>query len=296
MKAELIIDAPIVERKDIWVKKIHKPHFDHPFHFHQVCELVWVQQGYGKMIIGDYIGNFSDGELILHGTGLPHLWQCDKVYYNQTKLQTKALTLYFSSQFILNISDDATISAASKKLLTKAQRGLRIKGNTRKIILEHMAALEHSIEFERLSHFLSIVHTLNHSKEYDYLASVSYKSSKTEFDLNRFTEVYQFLLNNFQRDIMLEEVAEICNLTPNAFCRYFKSKTQKTLSRFLNELRIGHACKLLQNEAATVDNICYECGYNTPVNFFKFFKLITRKTPNEYRKEVLGMKKHNMLE
>ncbi|MCW3115454.1 MAG: transcriptional regulator, partial [Segetibacter sp.] len=54
MKPELIIDAPILNKKEIWVKKINKPHFDHPFHFHQLCELVWVEKSYGKLIIGDY--------------------------------------------------------------------------------------------------------------------------------------------------------------------------------------------------------------------------------------------------
>jgi len=70
------------------------------------------------------------------------------------------------------------------------------------------------------------------------------------------------------------------------FCRFFKSRTQKSLTQFLNELRIGHACKLLQNEEYSVSDVCYECGYNTLANFNKFFKNITGKTPSEYRKKI----------
>jgi AraC-like DNA-binding protein len=104
--------------------------------------------------------------------------------------------------------------------------------------------------------------------------------------MERFNDVYQFLLRNFSRDIMLEEVARICNMTPNAFCRYFKQKTQKTFTRFLNEIRIGHARKLLQNENYSIKDICYECGYNNPVNFFSFFKQITGQTPKAFRQNM----------
>jgi AraC-like DNA-binding protein len=290
MKAELIVDAPIVGKKEIWVKKIHKSHFDHPFHFHQVCELVWVEKGFGKLIIGDYFGNFSEGELVLEGPELPHLWQCDKLFYGKKKnLYTKATGIYFPPAFILNLTDNAKVITATMELLKKAQRGLRIKGNAKEQIIQHIKALSDCTGYQMLSHFFSILHTLTHTTEYEYLAGVGYKNTKTDFDLNRFTKVYQFLLNNFHRDIMLSEIAAVCNMTPNAFCRYFKSKTEKTFSRFLNEIRISHACKMLQNERNTIDSICYDCGYNNPTNFFKFFKLITNKTPKEYRKYLMNM-------
>lgn len=289
MKAELIVDAPIVERKEIWVKKINKSHFDHPFHFHQVCELVWVDKGFGKLVIGDYIGNFSDGELILHGPGLPHIWQCDKVFYTDPEFQTRATTLYFSAPFIINLTDNPELISANKDLLKRAERGLRITGQTKQRIIGKLTEIENCSGFERLSLFLSILHQLNETNEFEYLSGMGYSNSGTEFDLNRFTQVYQFAINNFHRDIMLTEVADLCNMTPNAFCRYFKSKTQKTFTRFLNELRIGHACKLLLDEKNTIDSICYSCGYNSSVHFFKSFKLIVKKTPREYRQHITRM-------
>lgn len=290
MKAELIVDAPIVGKKDIWIKKICKPHFDHPFHFHQLCELVWIEKGYGKFIIGDHIGNFSDGELILAGPELPHLWKCDQAFYQGNKnFYTKALGIYFPFSFILQLSDDVDVNKANAELIKKAQRGIRIRGNARKIIVQKMKLLDESSGYERLSHFLSIVHHLGQAKDYEYLAGVGYKNTKSDFDLSRFDEVYQFLLNNFHRDITLSEVAAICNMTPNAFSRYFKAKTEKTFSRFLNEIRIGHACRLLQSGAKKIDRIGYDCGYNNPTNFFKFFKLLTKRTPKEYQKRFVQM-------
>ncbi len=284
MKPELIVDAPILNKKEIWVKKIYKPHFDHPFHFHQFCELVWVEKSYGKLIIGDYVGNFSDGELIMVAPNLPHLWQCDPVFYKKKKeLYTNAVGLYFPQEFVTSITDDPYSINLYKQLLKKAQRGLRFYGKSREMIVEKIKAICNAEGLEQLGYFLHVINILIKTSEYKLLAGLSYKSIQNENDMNRFNEVYQFLLKNFHRDIMLNEVARICNMAPSAFCRFFKLKTQKTFTRFLNEIRIGHACVLLQNDNNSINNICYECGYNNPVNFYKFFKLITNKTPKEYR-------------
>ncbi|MBX3252673.1 MAG: helix-turn-helix domain-containing protein [Chitinophagaceae bacterium] len=290
MKPELIVDAPILGEKKIWVKKINKPHFDHPFHFHKLCELTWVEKSHGKLIIGDYVGNFSENELILASPELPHLWKCDAVYYRKNShLYTKAIGLYFPQELIHSISDDTTATSIYGELMCKAERGMRFYGNTKMKVIGKLRELIHSNGLLQLGIFLQVIDILSYSKEFEYLASVGYKKSSNSNDMERFNEVYQFLLKNFSRDIMLEEVARVCNMTPNSFCRFFKQKTQKTFTYFLNEIRIGHAKKLLQSSNYTIKDICYECGYNNPVNFFAFFKQITNQTPREYRKHVLTL-------
>lgn len=288
MKAELIVDAPIIDKKEIWIKKIHKPHFDHPFHFHQFCELVWIEKSYGKVVIGDYTGNFSEGELIMEGPELPHLYKCDPIFYDRSKnLCTKALSLYFPSTLIPNVTDHTESLTLYGDLLARAKRGLRFYGKTKQEVVDLIRKIEKSDGIRQLGYFLMIVHILNKTTEFEYLASVGYKNQfDNTFDVSRFNEVCDFVLKNFQRDIMLKEVASICNMTPNAFCRYFKARTQKTFIRFLNEVRIGHACKLLQDDIFSIQQIGYECGYNNPANFFKFFKLIAGRTPKEYRAQL----------
>jgi AraC-like DNA-binding protein len=98
--------------------------------------------------------------------------------------------------------------------------------------------------------------------------------------------IYKFLMKNFNRDISLAEVAGLAAMNPNAFCRFFKSRTQKTLTQFINEIRIGHACKLLANEDKSIEHIAYECGYNNVSNFNHFFKLIKKTSPRGYKKEL----------
>ena len=137
MKAELVVDAPIMGQKKIWVKKILKPYFDHPFHYHQLCELVWLEKGYGKLVIGDYVGNFSESELILKSAGLPHLWRCDSAFYCEQKdLYTKATTTYYPASIIPGITDDSECIARYNNLLHKAERGLRFYGNSKSQIIE----------------------------------------------------------------------------------------------------------------------------------------------------------------
>lgn len=291
MKPELIIDAPIIDTKQIWIKKVSKSHFDHPFHFHQFCELVWVEKSFGKIIVGDYAGIFSEGELIMEGPELPHLWRCDDIFYMPSNnLYTNAYALYFPPDIIQNITDHQESIVLFEGLLNKAQRGLRFYGKTKITIISLFQKMIDSEGLEQMGYFLGIIHILNKTSEFEYLASIGYENKfNCDHDLDRFNEVYQFLLSNFRREINLIEVAEICHLTQTAFCRFFKMRSQKTFIRFLNELRISHACKLLQNENYSVIDVCYESGFNTPVNFFKLFKLITGKTPQEYRNHIKKM-------
>jgi AraC-like DNA-binding protein len=102
-------------------------------------------------------------------------------------------------------------------------------------------------------------------------------------------KVYQYLMKNFTEPIALSEIASIANLTPPAFCNFFKKRTQKTFSSFLNELRIGHACKLLHEEELTISDVCFKSGYQNFTNFNKFFKQKTNKTPSQYRRELRVM-------
>jgi transcriptional regulator GlxA family with amidase domain len=92
-------------------------------------------------------------------------------------------------------------------------------------------------------------------------------------------------MKNFRDEVKLEEIAEIANMSSTSFCRYFKSRTNKTVFEFINEIRIGHAHKLLVETQYNMDQICFESGFKNVSSFFKQFKLITGKTPSKFRKE-----------
>src|SRR5216684_8966421 len=189
MKAELIMDADIVGKKKIFIKKHDKPYFSHPLHFHQFCELVWIEKGHGKIIIGDYVGDFSEGELIMEGAGLPHLWKCDDIYYRKKKnLRTQATCVYFPIGLIEGLTDDENVLAANRKLLNKAQRGLRFSGETKKTVTLLIKKVAASKGLQQMAYFLQIMDILQKTREYQLLAGVIYKHSNNAFDLDRFNE------------------------------------------------------------------------------------------------------------
>lgn len=192
MKAELIIDAPIVDQKKVWIKKINKSHFDHPFHFHPLCELTWIEKGYGKLIVGDYVGNFSEGELILENAGLPHLWKCDSDFYQKEKtLSTKAIAIYFPNTLIPKMTDEMDNISQFNDILNNAERGIRFYGQTKHKIVKLIKKVTNTNGLERLGYFLQIIHVITRSNEYECLACIGYKNNYNEQDMERFNKVYQ---------------------------------------------------------------------------------------------------------
>ncbi|HWJ29770.1 MAG TPA: helix-turn-helix domain-containing protein, partial [Flavisolibacter sp.] len=123
------------------------------------------------------------------------------------------------------------------------------------------------------------------SKELVTLSSIGFKTDYVEAENDRINAIHEYSLKHFKRKIQLEEIAEVANISPNSFCRYFKSRTRKTYSQFLIELRVGHACKLLIENNQSIKRLCYESGFNNFTSFHKYFKSITGKSPLMYQKE-----------
>lgn len=286
MKPQLI-DVNLSGARTIRIKKIDQFYLDSPFHFHHLCELVWVEKSYGKRIVGDHVGSFENGDLVLMGPDLPHIWQNDEIFHRKKKdHRVKSTVIYFPPDFLLNLTDEQNILNPTQELIKRSSRGVRFFGDTNRKVSAILADISEEEGFRKIIQFLQAIEILSLSQEYDYLASVSFRNQFDQKDTDRITKVYQFLMQHFHRDIELKEVADLCNMTPTAFCRFFKSRSGKSLTQFLNELRIGHACKLLHNEEYSIADVCYECGYNNLTNFNKFFKSITGKTPSEYKKEL----------
>lgn len=291
MKPQLI-DIPFENKRTIQVKKVDAFYLSNPLHFHHLCELVWIEQSFGKRIIGDHVDNFSDGDLVMMSPDLPHIWQNDAIYLRRKKgYRAKATVIYFPPDILSNLSDEPSVIQPTQDLIRKASRGLKFFGDTHVKVTALLREIGDSSGLKKILCFLNIVEILSHSTEYDLLASISYKNAYGAKDTDRINIVYQFVMHNFHRSISLEEIAGIISMSPSAFSRFFKSRTQKSFVQFLNEIRIGHACKLLQNLDYSISDVCYECGYNNLTNFNKFFKGLKKKTPSEYRKMILLIKR-----
>ncbi len=285
MRAQLIV-VGVTGNVAIHFKKIDTPYLDSPFHFHQHCELVWVEESYGIRIVGDNVSSFEAGELVFMGPNVSHIYQNDAVFLKNSGLRARATVIYFPPDFLLNLSDEDSVIRPAQELIRRATRGLKFFGETHKQVTGILAGISEKDGLKKILKILSAIDILSQSNEYKYLASLSYKNDFEEKDSFRLGAAFAFLMKNYQRNISLAEVSAECNMTPTAFCRFFKSRTQKSVFQFLNELRIGNACKLLLNDKYTVADACYQSGYNNLANFNKFFKVVKGVTPTEYRKQL----------
>jgi AraC-like DNA-binding protein len=146
---------------------------------------------------------------------------------------------------------------------------------------------------ERIILLLQILDTIARSADAKTICSEGLNFQYSLAEAERLNTIYQYILNHFTREISLDQIARVAHLTPHGFCRYFKSRIKKTFSRFLIEVRVGYACKLLAESDKPVADICYECGFNNFSNFNRHFKSIAGRTPLNHRKyyqEIRGMR------
>lgn len=171
------------------------------------------------------------------------------------------------------------------RLINRAQRGIRVTGKSRDEISPLMKLISNSSGLKRITLLLSILEIIDLGKDYHFLTGPIVQHKINESDSNRLNKVYKYVNNNYHNEVTLEKVAEIANLSTPAFCRYFKKRANKTFIRFLNEIRIAHARRLLIDEELSVASICYTCGYSNVSYFIKQFKNITGFTPLNYKKK-----------
>lgn len=262
------------------------PYLYNHWHFHPEVELTFIRKGRGMRLVGDSIESFSDGDLILLGDNLPHYWRSDPLYFqNCSNIHIEAVAIHFIKDFwgvsFLNLPELKNI----KELLIKAKRGIRVIGKTKNKIIPLMEMMLKACPAERIALLINMLNILSFSKDYRLLSSIGFGNSYDPVETSNINAIYNYTFDHFQNKISIEEISAIANVSPNSFCRYFKTRTMKTYWQFLLEVRIGYACKLLIENKMNISQICYSCGFNNLSNFNRQFKTITKMTPSKYLKE-----------
>jgi len=265
------------------------PYFYNRWHFHPEIELVHIEEGYGIQFMGDSISHFGKGDVLLIGSGLPHYWRCDDIFFESgSNLNAIANVAHFKDNFwgaeFLNLPENKKI----KDLLFRAKRGIRIPEVIRQSIIDILKEMLPAEGAERLYLLLKALHLLAQQRELHSFSSAGYQLEVNAGETDRINEIYKFSLSHFREKITLAQVASLANMSPTAFCRFFKGRTKKNYNSFLHELRIGHASKLLIENKRNITQVCHESGFNNITNFYKTFKKVTGKTPQEEQKCYLG--------
>ncbi|WP_234736833.1 AraC family transcriptional regulator [Tellurirhabdus bombi] len=273
------------------IKELTEPYFDPNWHFHPHYQLFLVEQGTGTRFIGDSIQSFDEGDMVFLGPNLPHLWRSDQRYYErEANLMTKGIVIYFSEGFLGDAFFDRPEMVFLRQLLTYSRRGLEWLGETRTQIEKAMKEmLDQAVTFDRVLSLLTLLNQLSHSTEYRFITSEGYSNTVKPSETKRMQVIHNYILDNYQQVIQLETLADLIGMSPSAFCRYFKTHTNKTFSEFISEVRVGQACKLLIDGNLNVTEVSYECGFRTLSNFNRQFKDVTGQTPSQYKKSYLEL-------
>lgn len=256
--------------------------FTAPYHFHPEHELTLIVKGKGNRYVGNHMDVYSSGDLVLIGSNLPHCW---KIENNQEECDVASVVIQFNNDFLGTDFLAKPELSQILHLLERSKHGIQFLNNTAEEITNRLILLaKEQNSFKRLIEFLEILYTLATSKEYILLDQQDTKaqpSGKTE----RINTVLGYIIDNYKNEISLDQAAALINMTPNAFCKYYKKTTKKTFIETVTDYRINYAIQQLVNSDKSISDICFENGFGDLSHFYKLFKRKMKLSPLKYRKE-----------
>lgn len=245
------------------------------WHQHAEAELTLIKRGRGTRFVGDTIESFGPNDLVLLGPGLPHTWQSTPA----PRTRHEAIVV----QFLPDLFFDKPETCHIGRMLEMAKRGLHFSGKSQNVVTNMLFELLSCDALARLTGLLHILDRLAHDQGVRTLCTPAYQSGATQANTRRIDAVCAYLASHFRESIRLENAAEREHLSPAAFSRFFVKSTGRTLTEYLNELRIGHACGLLLDTDQTVSQIAYASGFHNLSHFNRRFRRSRRTTPQKYR-------------
>jgi len=262
-------------------------YFYNPLHYHPEYELTLIMKSFGQRQVGDNIENFGDGDLVLIGSELPHVWKSDDLFVSQkTGKKVQAIVIKFLRDFAgSTILSKPEMSNIRRLLDEVSPYGLKLEGGLKRIVEQIMLRFPQMNDADRFIHLLQILNIISQSNEYRLLASTTYRNEKVE-NIHRINIVLDFIMEHYHEHLSLDKVASRINMNKNAFCRFFKRGTRKNLFTVINEVRISKACQHLIETDMNVLQICFACGFNNISNFNKVFKKISGISPLLYRQNL----------
>lgn len=251
--------------------------FDAPFHFHPEYELTLILKGEGQRYVGQQVSEFFVGDLVFLGANLPHCW------VNQPIENVSAIVIQFGELFLGKGIVDLPEMQKVKVFLEKSKSGFEIIGKTREILTEKIVALLQKTALQKIAGLLEIFDILSNSTEITTIDDFFFEHQYNQSETARFQKVFSYLIENFKEEITLEQIANIADLSPTSFCRYFKNITNKTFVEVLIEFRLQYACQLLNKTDLPIQQIAFESGFGDVPYFNKLFKKHKKLTPREWQ-------------
>jgi len=257
--------------------------FYNKLHQHKEIQISFIKRGEGTLLIGDSVSDFKTGDIIVIGSNLPHVFNSDIESNTNSFMMTLFFTRDSFGQNFFDLNEFRTL----KKFFTKITYGVKLQSNKQKLKALFLQ-LQAATKLQRFITLFEIIQLINTSKTQQISSFVYQKNYKND-EGNRMSAVFEYTIQNFGQSISLDQIASVANMTTNAFCKYFKQRTNKTYFQLLNEVRIGHACKmLLKEQDISISEVALHSGFQNISNFNRKFKLVKNRTPSDYKKSTLG--------
>jgi AraC-like DNA-binding protein len=262
-----------------------KQKFDFPLHYHEEYELTLILNAKGaKRVVGGHIEMIDDEELVLIGPNMYHGWfthQCQSPEITEVVIQ-----------FHKDLFDDKLLKRNQlsfiKSMFERSQRGILFSHETALALKDRLLSLDHKTGFDSVLELLSILHDLSISRNMRTLSDLVFSSEKFYYNSRRIEKVFEYMNANYNKSVSLAEVARIANMPEASFSRFIKKRTGKTFIDSLNEIRLGHASRMLIDTTNTIAEIAYKCGFNNISNFNRIFKRKKFCIPKEFRETYTG--------
>jgi AraC-like DNA-binding protein len=263
-----------------------KSAFDFPLHYHEEFELNFIQNAQGaKRLVGDHIEEIDNLELVLVGSNLQHAW----FTHNCKSKEIKEITI----QFHKDLFDEKLLRRNQlsfiRTMLEKSSRGILFSKTTTQQLAPRIIELTQKNGFDSVLELMSILHDLSTSRNMRILSDASFNvADKYTYSSRRIEKTFEYINQNFDKSITLTEVAKLASMSEVSFSRFFKQRTGNTFIDSLNEVRLGHATRILIETTQNISEVAYDCGFNNISNFNRIFKKKKGCTPKEFRESFSG--------
>lgn len=271
---------PKPEQEALVYQEDHEEIFYDQLHQHEEIQISYILAGSGSLIVGDSIKEYRKGDILIIGENIPHVFRSDSSFSSDSVMYTLFFTKESFGKEFFQVSDLAEL----QPFFEDSEYGMKILSN-QKYLTRQFLQLKSLNRIERIAALLNVLNIILRSEK-EQLSSFIYGKKYTDAEGKRMNDVFQYAMDHFHDSISLDDIAEKANMSRNAFCRYFKKRTNKTFFQFLIEIRIEHACKLLYREQElSIAAISELCGFQNIANFNRKFKELKKLTPSQYRSQ-----------
>jgi AraC-like DNA-binding protein len=273
-------------RQSFLVRRFDQWAFDGPYHFHPEYELTSITKGSGKRYVGSHMEDFLAGDLVLLGPNLPHCWKLGEPAGPQA--DAGAIVIQFNESFLGEDFFNKPELQEIKKLFQRSASGISFSGKVQAEVNRRLDKQStNGSSFEKMLGLLEILQQLAVSDEYSLLDQNQLIAERTLAEQERINPVIAYLVENFRQQVSLDEAAGIANMTPNAFCKYFKKITRKTFMETIIDYRLNYATQQLVQTDKPISEISFDSGFGDVSHFYKMFKVKMQMSPLNYRKKFM---------